>query len=198
MRWFTADTHFNHSKIATITDRRRYDGTKFATMDEHDDYLIHQINTYVQPNDELFILGDFAADKPGRYRARINCRKITFIRGNHDRPQVTTNVFGEMHPIKMTKLRHPDGPFLHCVLCHYPMAYWDGSHRGYAHLYGHTHANREKTLDAIWPNRRSMDVGVDNAQRLIGVMRPFNERELYVELSFRSGHDPTEFYNNLG
>lgn len=196
MRWFTADTHFNHAKIATITRRTRRDGTRFDTMDEHDFYLIGQINTYAKPNDELFILGDFAADKPGKYRALIDCRKITFIRGNHDRPLVSKNVFGELHPIKMTKLRC-SGNSMNCVLCHYPMIYWDGSHRGWAHLYGHTHANREETMDQLMPNRRSLDVGVDNARRLLGVMRPFSEQELYRYFINRTGHDPQSFYDNL-
>jgi hypothetical protein len=38
---------------------------------------------------------------------------------------------------------------------HYPHAYWPRSHKGCLHVYGHVHAEREATLDAALPGRRS-------------------------------------------
>jgi calcineurin-like phosphoesterase family protein len=67
------------------------------------------------------------------------------------------------------------------------MALWDGSHRGNVQLYGHSHANAEAKLDQMMPDRRSMDVGVDNAFRLLGEYRPFSLEEISQIMDDRNG-----------
>lgn len=195
MRWFTADTHFGHDGI--ILKNRTYpSGLPFAKGADHDWHILEQINKYVKPDDELFIIGDFAFEKPGRYRFEIRCKHVKFIVGNHDRREKSKNVFGSLPDMLWTKLRR-GSESLPVVLSHYPQAYWDGSHHGTAHLYGHCHAQREDTLDYILPGRRSMDVGVDNALRLTGEMRPWSEAELYRHMIVRPGHDDVLFYKRL-
>ena len=54
-------------------------------------------------------------------------------------------------------------------LSHYKHAIWEGSHKGYIHLYGHSHASAEG-----WQIGRSMDVGIDNAYKLFKEYRPMN------------------------
>jgi len=81
-----------------------------------------------------------------------------------------------------------------CWLSHYPHAYWPASHKGSFHLYGHTHDQREATLDAVFPGRRSHDAGLDTAFRRFGVHRPFTEMEVFDYLINRPGHDLPEFY----
>ena len=61
-------------------------------------------------------------------------------------------------------------------------------------VYGHVHDQREATLNAIWPERRAMDCGVDSAKRILERYCPFSEDEVYDILSKRKGHDPVEFY----
>jgi hypothetical protein len=46
----------------------------------------------------------------------------------------------------------------------------------------------EDYLDSMWPERRSMDVGVDNAFRIFGEYRPFSEYDILNLLSTRKGH----------
>lgn len=53
---------------------------------------------------------------------------------------------------------------------------------------------REDYLDNIWPDRRSMDVGMDVAYDMFGEFRPFSELEVYSRLIARKGHDPLDFY----
>ncbi len=53
---------------------------------------------------------------------------------------------------------------------------------------------REETLDNIYPQRRSMDVGLDNAVKVLGEYRPFSEQEIWDILSVRYGHDRVSFY----
>lgn len=65
-------------------------------------------------------------------------------------------------------------------MSHYAHRIWNGSHKGFFHLYGHSHDTLEYEQ---WG--RSMDVGVDAAYRLFGEYRPFTEDEVYNILSKR-------------
>ena len=198
MRHFIADCHFGHEKLVMTFPRYR-PGTKelFASIEEHDEYLIQAINLAVREQDELHILGDFALDKPGKYRMRIKCKHVYLTRGNHDRPMQSRRVFGEIPRIRLTTLRGGDGKRLKAVTCHNPMVFWEGSHKGWAHLYGHCHGRREDTLDRwLGLDRRSLDVSVDNIYRLTRSFSPLNEVQLYDWMIVRAGHDHPEFYSN--
>jgi calcineurin-like phosphoesterase family protein len=189
MRYFIADTHFGHWKLVSNFPRLHPGFARpFESIEEHDEYLLATINYYVNARDELFVLGDFCTDKPGRYRAKIKCRHVYLIRGNHDPVQASRNVFGEIPYIRHTKLRY-GGKSMHAVLCHNPMAFWEGSHNGWAHLYGHCHGRREGTLDTWMPGRRSTDVSVDASAFHI-----HSEEELYLMFYDRPGHDLKSFY----
>jgi len=201
VKYFIADTHFEHEKLVMSFPRYRPGTTElFATIEEHDYYLLRAINLRVRPEDELFILGDFAWQKPGKYRMKINCRHVHLIRGNHDPCQKSKNVFGEIPYVKITKLRGGPGKSMTVVLCHTPMAFWEGSHKGWAHLYGHCHGNREHTMNrGLGFDRRSMDVGVDWIVKETGRFSPLSEEELYAQFASVPGHDPPSFYpNNKG
>jgi hypothetical protein len=63
-------------------------------------------------------------------------------------------------------------------------AIWEGSHKGYWHLYGHSHSSAEH-----WEIGKSMDVGVDNAYRLLGEYRPFSLEEVGKFMSQREIHN---------
>lgn len=52
--WFTADTHFGHSNIITHCSR------PFASVDEMDRCLTANWNAVVQPDDDVYVVGDFA------------------------------------------------------------------------------------------------------------------------------------------
>jgi len=201
MKYFIADTHFAHESLIMNFPRHR-PGTKelFASIEEHDQYLLDAINLRVRREDELFILGDFAWKKPGKYRQQINCRHVSLIRGNHDKPGVCKNVFGEVPYVRNIKIRatgDENNTHLNVVLCHTPMAFWDGSHRGSCHLYGHCHGQREVTLNrALGWHRRSFDAGVDNLVKMTGGFSPIDEDEVYALFISLTGHDDPTFYDN--
>ena len=67
------------------------------------------------------------------------------------------------------------------------VATWDGSHQGVWHLYGHSHAAAEPWADAHMAGRRSLDVGIDNAYRLLGEYRPWSFEEIRELLGPRPG-----------
>lgn len=196
-RYFTADPHFGHEDIFEFMKR------PFSSVDEMDAHLLDQINSTVGRNDTLFILGDiFWRNGPirehrryaSRLRQAIACRHIQVVRGNHDHYQTLLDVFGYAPESLFLKnfgdMREP------VFMSHFPHIYWEASHWNSYHLYGHMHGQREDTLDAAFPDRRSLDVGVDNAAKLLGAYRPFSEHEVLAVLKDRPGHDPITFYRS--
>lgn len=185
MIYFTSDYHFGHKNIAGPKVSRWDSGYRtFDSVEDMDDELLYQTNSLVKPNDVLYYLGDFTFDhkKIQHYRNKINCKTIHFIRGNHDPKQNHRLLdFHSIHDLLEVELNNHK-----FILCHYAMAIWNKSHRGSIHLYGHSHASAENKLDNLFPNRKSMDVGVDNAYRLLGEYRPFSIDEV-IEFTDNGG-----------
>ncbi len=180
--FFTADLHLNHDKVALFT------GRPFANIVDHDQHMIEQINRVVGRNDRLYILGDVSWRALSVEMDKIVCRDKHLIYGNHDRHN-----FGKYFKTAedVTEIKIQEQKFF---LSHYPHAYWPASHRGSIHLYGHMHNQREATLNALFPGRRSMDVGIDSAKALLGEYRPFSEDEILVRMLIQPGHDGVEYY----
>lgn len=172
MIYFTADLHLRHSAILKHqTLRGQLFGTDILAMDAA---IIDGINAAVGRNDELWILGDFCwkATKAGHYRQRIKVRQIHVVQGNHD-PNSLRNHVSSM---ALMVCRNFEDVRIH--MSHYPLASWRAREHGSMHLYGHSHGTMEKALDIMWPGRRSMDVGMDEAYRRLGVWRPFSLDEI--------------------
>lgn len=179
LTFFTADLHIDHGTLAN------YRG--FTNIGEHDQLIIDGINQRVQKNDRLFILGDVGNILS--WLKKIICTNLYLIQGNHDKASIG-KLFKTVQDTDVIKIGE------HRVfLSHYAHAYWPMSHRGSFHLYGHTHGKREETLDNLFPERRSMDCGIDNAFRLIGSYVPFSETEIIDILGSKKGHDPLSFYH---
>ena len=185
--YFTADVHFDHADFYEKLGRiRPFD------MDEWNGLMLESINTRAARADRLFILGDFAWKRPGYWRQQIRCRHVTLIIGNHDKEAKCRNVFGgSMYNTRMVKKICGSA---RVFLSHYPHAHWPASHHGSLHLYGHCHNQREACLDAVWPERRSMDVSPDTAFQLTGEWRPFEDTEIVERLMQRKGHDSMDHY----
>lgn len=208
--WFTSDTHFGHMKIplyskrefclseserATASqiwgdkDQRR---TKWAPSPESvakmDDYLIDRINECVLKDDILWHLGDFCFWKKAQllnfaksYRRRINCQNVFLVAGNHDSPEMK-HAFDGYFDYKEIKVQSKN-----IVLSHFAHCFWNRSHYGSWMLYGHAHGSAEPWMDLHMPGRLSMDVGVDNAYRVLGDYRPFSFREISSIMESRRG-----------
>lgn len=79
MKYFMSDPHFGHKNILGFSRPH------FQSVEEHDNYLVDQINKTVHPTkDSLFILGDIAFSSHHFMLAAINCQNITIVLGNHD------------------------------------------------------------------------------------------------------------------
>lgn len=126
---------------------------------------------------------------------QINCKNIHLILGNHDHHiehnKILPNCFYKTYvgqeliedkTLYDVKSRHLFSSVQHSkavtigknkfFLSHFAHRVWDKSHRGIIHLYGHSHAS----IDDNWG--KSMDVGIDNAYKLLGEYRPFYLNEV--------------------
>jgi calcineurin-like phosphoesterase family protein len=82
--WFSSDQHFGHANIL------RFRPTPWATdLDAHNSYLVNRWNERVQPDDEVWVLGDFIMgpkdDTLPHFVNRLMGR-IRLVPGNHDGP----------------------------------------------------------------------------------------------------------------
>jgi calcineurin-like phosphoesterase family protein len=157
--------------------------------------LIDNINKTVPENALLIHAGDFRLwpKHDGQVEAylqsirdllaQIRCKNIGLVWGNHDTVPEAAKLFKWAHQRVKVEV-HDD---LQVVIDHYANLVWDRSHRSAVHVYGHSHADIEKYADELMPGRRSMDIGVDNAARIIGEYRPFHIREIIQRLACRPG-----------
>lgn len=139
--WFLSDTHFRHANII------KYDNLLFKDIDEHDEVIINNYNSAVNPSDFVFFLGDFCmgnVDNARRIYNRLS-GNITFIRGNHDKPLEQLCKASNKSIFDLIELSvyddSLDRKWQSITLCHYPIAEWNKGHYGAWHLYGHTHGN---------------------------------------------------------
>lgn len=150
----TSDTHFGHTNII------RYCSRPFANSTDMDEWLINRWNSRVTTDDVVYHLGDFVFGKPERILSRLN-GKIYLVPGNHDKqmrrlwndPFLGPCGFTMLSPIEEIVVEEQ-----RFVLCHFPLADWEGSKDGTIHLHGHRH-----TQFALFKGieDRSYDVGVD-------------------------------------
>lgn len=168
--YFTADTHFGHANIIKYCNR------PFANTNEMDATLIDNINKVVQQNDRLFHLGDVAIRKANlaAYKARIVCKNIFVVPGNHDREKELVRHFTVLPQCFMY-----ENQGFRMVLCHYAMRVWAHSHHGAGMLYGHSHDGL-----TLIPGAPTFDIGVDAVAHHFtpGTYRPLSLIEIKQEM----------------
>lgn len=187
MIYFSSDFHLNHSNIAGPTVSNWDKGYRdFKNVSEMNETILKNINDTVKYDDVLYYLGDFCfknhKDTPN-WRNRINCQTIHLCKGNHDsHVDKYKDSFASVQDVIYLTI-----PPYNFFLSHYAHRVWMGSHKGYIHLYGHSH-------DTIPDHGKSMDVGIDVAYRLFGEYRPFSFEEIIQimnkkEIKFVDGHN---------
>ncbi len=145
--YFTSDLHFWHKNILKFSPKHR----PFDNIEEMNEALIKEWNKTVKPTDTVYHLGDFCfkgAEATLKIISRLN-GTIHWIEGNHDKV-ITQNAEIASIPYKQIVINKQK-----IVLCHYPIASWNGMHRGYWMLHGHCHGSYQgegKILDVGWDN----------------------------------------------
>ncbi|VVT22653.1 putative phosphoesterase or phosphohydrolase [Roseovarius sp. EC-HK134] len=149
MNFYTADPHFFHSNILKFCKR------PFGSVGEMNRKILHNYQSTVSDDDDLWILGDVAvvhvdaAPELSAMLASIPGRKH-LITGNHDKAWIKSlPVWTSVHGIVEIK---DSGHRI--TLCHYPMITFAGARHGAVQLFGHVHGN-------WYGSRNSVNVGVD-------------------------------------
>lgn len=179
-------------------------------------HIVKQINKTVAYDDELWCLGDWSfqgVDNIWNFRKQIICKNLHILYGNHDQhiknnaeigipkedwgtleyleiPYDPYKQFNNKRYLRtrdlfsstdwVSEIKFGKHSFYNCHCKH---AIWPGSHKGVIHLYGHSHGHAED-----WIIGKSMDVGLDNAYKLLGEYRPFSMEEIIQYMSSRDVH----------
>ena len=124
--WLFSDPHFGHNKII------KFERTEFATVKEHDQFILKSINANLHPGDTLICLGDLGYRdiwKENISKIKAGVRKI-LIKGNHDKESesIYKKYFDEVYsgPLFVNKF---------VVLSHEPIPVSDH----FLNVHGHLH-----------------------------------------------------------
>jgi len=171
MKLFTSDFHLDHKNILQYSHRPYPSVVEMAGM------FIHNTNKLINKGDILYFLGDWSLNKSAvPLISKINC-PVHFIFGNHDksnRKLITSldNVVSYGDIIET----HIGPEKTSVTLCHYAMITFNKSHHGALNIHGHSHGDLQESYNRL-------DVGIDNAAKLLGEYRPFTEAEVLSQIS---------------
>ena len=165
---------FGHKNIIKFCNR------PWATADEMNEGLIERWNEVVNPEDDVWHLGDFSfmnIEKTIEVMKRLN-GNLRLVHGNHDQqirahaPRlVTEGLIKEFHDYKSMKIGNQ-----RIILFHYPIREWEHCHHSAFHLHGHVHSK-------LPPYGKSVDVGIDSQWILPEIpYRPFHYEEIKAVL----------------
>ena len=185
MNYYISDLHFCcASQLAGSGSG--YDEREYKTLEEMHADMLARWNRKVTNGDTVYILGDIS--KRGKSEelialvAQLKGHKI-LVHGNHDDlsdyrlrqlfeevcnyKEITDNIRGNAYKL---------------VLCHYPILFWNGQHRGNILLYGHTHRSPEDVFfqDCIKRLNECKDLHEEDQDFLainVGCMQPYMNYE---------------------
>ena len=178
--FITADTHFGHSVnqkgfggiIFHAKRKNPITDALFASIEEHDQFIINQWNKTVGKKDLIYILGDFAWRNHNHYIMALNGKKI-LVNGSHDNMnQNSIRLFTEYHEGMLVRAINK----VRFVMTHCAMLVWEGSHYSSINVHGHSHLRLEEQDDV-----RRMDVGIDGSPNYT----PFNINFVIYKMSLK-------------
>lgn len=160
--YITSDLHFSHSNILKFNPRTR----PYTDVEHMNQEMVRIWNETVNPEDTVYILGDFAFSNPTKatnFAASLTGRKI-LIRGNHDHKLVEHAAFRDQF---MSIHEYLEIVFNGIKVCmfHYPILEWSQCHRGSVHLHGHLHG-----APSGLEQYRVRDAGVDATGNIVTPM----------------------------
>lgn len=162
--YFISDVHFGHKNCLA------FDNRPFMDIESHDNVLVNNWNNTVNIDDHIYILGDVSYHNVTKTVDIINGLNgnKTLIIGNHDRKFLKNKQFRECF-IEISNYKEVDiGNGKKLILCHYPLASFDGQFRHNIHLYGHVH-NSDQFRLTEYLKRTTEDLRGDGTCRMYNV-----------------------------
>jgi calcineurin-like phosphoesterase family protein len=142
--WVTSDLHFFHDNIIKHCKRP-------TTIENHYEWIIGILNSYIGENDTVYHVGDFAMGKNATFEnikgvlERLN-GNWHFIIGNHDKENQLINVCksvrGNHQVLGHYAEKRYDGKDF--IMFHYPIENWNKMRYGSIHLHGHLHDTKTR------------------------------------------------------
>ena len=151
---YTADLHFGHANVI------RFDSRPFADVDEMDQMLIKNWNERVLPADDIYIVGDlcYRGTNPPEWYLRQLAGKKHLICGNHD-GVILKNSKALSYFESVEQIADINDEGRRVILCHYPMAEWNGFFRGSWHVYGHIHNRKNDAYQVMSKMDHALNAG---------------------------------------
>ncbi len=165
---YTSDLHLGHANII------KHDGRPFHDCDEMDHVLIELWNGRVQPDDTVYIVGDFifrSANPPAWYLKKMKGHKI-LIPGNHD-DKLLKDPEALSYFERVEQMMEIEDESRHIQLCHYPLVEWNAYYSGSWHVYGHIHNRKNETYEIMRKKAHALNAGC-----MINNYMPVNFHEL--------------------
>lgn len=168
MNLYISDLHFGHRNVIN------FDNRPFLDAEEMDQTLIQLWNSRVGAEDNVYIVGDFCYrnDKAAEWYLRQLKGHKHLIIGNHDGATLK-NEKAMAYFESVDKMMHVSDDGRQICLCHFPIAEWNGYHRGSWHIYGHIHNSRSETYEFMKTKERAL-----NAAACINNYTPASMNEL--------------------
>lgn len=167
--WVTSDLHFSHDNVIEYCNRP-------TTPDEHNEWIINQLNNTIGKNDIVIHLGDFMLSRYDRLnRIKEIMKKLNgtwyFIMGNHDNPSDFINLsnttkhkfLGSYYELRYVN----DDLKVKVNFMHFPIENWNQMRYGSLMLHGHTHGKSTSRVNRF-------DCGLDAHPQ----HKPFNLLDL--------------------
>lgn len=154
MNFYISDTHFGHRGVLN------FDHRPFSDVEEMDSVLIKLWNSRVSPDDNVYILGDFAYrnEKPEEwYLSQLRGHKHLII-GNHD-SKLLANEKAMGYFESVDKMMHVTDNGKQICLCHFPILQWNGYFKKSYHIYGHVHAKIDEDFEVLKKKERALNAG---------------------------------------
>ena len=168
MNLYISDLHFGHRNVIN------FDNRPFLDAEEMDQALIKLWNSRVNADDNVYIVGDFCYRNENAaewYLRQLKGHKHLII-GNHDGVTLK-NEKAMAYFESVDKMMHVSDDGKQICLCHFPIAEWNGYHRGSWHIYGHIHDSRKETYEFMKTKERAL-----NAAACINNYTPASMNEL--------------------
>lgn len=154
MNLYISDLHFGHRNCIN------FDHRPFLDVGEMDNILIKLWNSRVDEDDNVYIIGDFAYRNEKTadwYLRQLKGRKHLVV-GNHD-GETLKNEKAMAYFESVDKMMHVTDGDKQISLCHFPIAEWNGYHRGSWHVYGHIHGRKDETYEFMKTKERALNAG---------------------------------------